>query len=246
MSESLVNPLEQGQIGQIANDSSMRGQGATLLPSNPMAYDANSVSHTINTLNEQNPNIAKSWVRQFLSDNFNEASQNLQSGKNQFGAAKFASNISGNSQQAKNLKAAIDTSTGNPDAYRGFKKMLDVFEAQGKRLQVGSPTTNNAEIINMLKGSGSDNVVPTLAGIGTGIASGGVTGVATGAGLKGINTLSSWYQNLKYGNNTGRMADILTSQDGINKLQQLAKMKTNNPAAAILVRSIINPLERPQ
>lgn len=243
ISESLVNPLEQGQMGQIANDSTMRGQGNLLLPTNPSAYDEKSVASTIDTLNKQNPDIAKSWVRQFLSDNFNEASQNLQSGKNQFGAAKFASNISGNSQQAKNLKSAIDSSTGSPDAYNGFKKMLDVFEAQGKRLQVGSPTTNNAEIISQLRGSPSDNILPGIIGGATGIASGAGTGVATGAGLKGINMLTSWYQNLKYGQNTGEMAKILTSPDGINKLQQLSKMKSSNPLAVNLVRSIINPLQ---
>lgn len=242
ISESLVNPLEQGQMGQIANDSTMRGQGNLLLPTNPSAYDEKSVANTIGTLNKQNPDIAKSWVRQFLSDNFNEASQNLQSGKNQFGAAKFASNISGNSQQAKNLKAAIDSSTGGPDAYDGFKKMLNIFEAQGKRLQVGSPTTNNAEIISQLRGSPSDNILPGIIGSATGIASGAGTGVATGAGLKGINMLTSWYQNLKYGQNTGEMAKILTSPDGINKLQQLSKMKSSNPLAINLVRAIINPL----
>lgn len=242
ISESLVNPLEQGQMGQIANDSTMRGQGNLLLPSNPSAYDEKSVASTIDTLNKQNPDIAQSWVRQFLSDNFNEASQNLQSGKNQYGASKFASNISGNSQQAKNLKAAIDTSTGSPDAYNGFKKMLNVFEAQGKRLQVGSPTTNNAEIISQLKGSPSDNIIPTIMGATTGIATGAGNGLAAGAGLKGLDMINSWYQNLKYGQNTGKMAAILTSPDGINQLQKLSKLNSSSPLAVNLVRSIINPL----
>lgn len=241
MSESIINPLESGTVNQIASDSSMRGQASALLPSNPMAYNEYSVANTINKLNEQNPGVAKSWTRQFLQDSFNEAAQNLQSGANQYGAAKFASNITGNHQQSKNLKSAIDASTGSEDAYNGFKKMLDVFEAQGKRLQVGSPTTNNAEIINQLKGGGVDNI-PSIIGGATGIATSPGSGALTGLGIKGYNTLSSWYQDFKYGKNTDQMAKILTDPKSIEKLQELAKLRKNSPVAINTVRSIINPL----
>ncbi len=246
LSENIVNPLERGTIGEIANKSDLRSQARALLPENPMAYDEKSVRNTIGKLKEQDPNIAKSWTRQYLQDTFNEVSQNLQGGKNQYGAAKFASKIAGNEQQAKNLRSAIIASTGSEAAYDGFRKLIDIFEAQGKRLQVGSPTTNNAEIIAQLKGGAGDNILPTIIGGATGIATGAGQGLATAAGVKGINGLGNWWNNMKYGQNSAEMARVLTSDDGVMQLQKLAKQRKNSPAAIAIARSIINPLKSDQ
>ena len=151
---------------------------------------------------------------------FNENNQNLQSGANQFGAAKFVSTVTGNPNQKANLKTLISESA-SPEAWKGFETMLDVFQAQGKRLPAGSATAFNQAAMEELKGGGLVKAALTP--------------------FK-PSKIMDVFEEFRLGSNTKKLADLLTDPDGIKKLEALANTKPNTAKREVLTNSLAGSL----
>lgn len=241
ISENVVNPLVQSPVGSLAKtqtekgeplnaDSIMRAQSSTLMPTTPKALNPDTIKYTVAQLG---PEKVTPWVRQNIQSIFDEANQNLQSGVNQWGGAKFASLVRGNSQQGKNLEALVTASAG-PDTWNGLGKFLDVMEAQGKREPPNSMTAYNQKLIERL--SSPDNAFIDLAPAAfEATKDGGGTALA----LEATNYLKHHYENWKFGQNTNTMAKMLTDPDAIEKLKQLAQQSASSPRARILVAGLV-------
>src|SRR3989304_2009674 len=103
-----LGPLLAGPIGRVAkNDLPTKQGNEPLFPTNPLPNSADEITTAVAALASRNPTVARQLVRAHVESVFNEATQNLVSGPNQFGGAKFAAVIRGNPQQAANLEAAI-------------------------------------------------------------------------------------------------------------------------------------------
>lgn len=223
----VVNPMQNSPVGNIANvpptsaEQLISAQSNILMPQAPKALNPNTIKYTISTLNKQNPTAARDFVRQNLQSHFDEVTQKLVAGENQWGGAKFASVISGNKQQEQNLKALIDSVSGSKSAWPGFKKMLEVLEAQGKRQGPGSQTEFNKQISGQLS---SGNLSPVTAP---------------------TRFIGEWYQNFRYGKNADVMAKILSDPKSVDKLKQIAISNPNNAKTQALVAEIIasHPLD---
>lgn len=217
----VVAPLEQGRVGQIAQggvgEQGMKTQQGVLMPINPQVTKPEDIKATVRALRNQNPEAVKDWTRQSLEGIFNEATQKLQSGENQFGGAKFAAAIAGNKQQRENLKALIVESSGM-QAWLGFEKMLDNFEAQGKRMPVGSATAFNEMIKEEFK-QGGTGVIPKAAS---------------------PQALRDRYEQFRIGKNAELLAKLLTDPDGINKLKQIANTKPDSAKQRLLINSMVS------
>lgn len=101
--------------------------------------------------------------------------------------------------------------------------MLEVMEAQGKRLAPGSNTARDIQTAENLS------------------AAGGVGGTAVGiTTLQAGRNLYAWYQNFRYGRNTAEMAKILTDPKSIELMQKLAKEAPNTAKAQALTAEIIS------
>src|SRR5262249_27121722 len=100
------------------------------------------------------PALAANLVRQHAESVFNEATQRLASGPNQFGGAKFAATIAGNPQQRRNLEAAVGALPDGDTRWRGFNRLLQVLEASGQRQRPGSMTAFNAQAMRDLEQGG--------------------------------------------------------------------------------------------
>jgi hypothetical protein len=217
----VVNPLTSGRVGQISEggvgETGMRTQQGVLMPTNPQVTTPKDIKATVQALRRQDPNAVPSWTRQSLEGIFNETTQKLQSGENQFGGAKFASTIAGNKQQRENLKTLVTESSGI-QAWNGFEKMLDVMEAQGKRQPMGSATSFNDLAVEQFK----------QGGIGQ-----------AGALVTKPSRLSVAYDEFRLGKNAQLMAKLLTDPDGINKLKEISNTAPNSAKSRMLVNSLL-------
>ena len=216
-----IQPRKQGMLGQLANvegntENMMAQQSGILMPSAPKATTPTDIKTTVKLLRRQDPNVAADWTRQNLQGIFDETSQKLQSGANQAGGAKFASTIAGNGLQRENLKTLI-TESASPQAWKGFETMLDVFEAQGKRLSTGSATAFNQGAIEELKGGG--------------LIKAGLTPFKP-------SKVMDFYEEFRLGSNTKKLAELLTDPNGIKKLEELSKTKPSSAKREILVNSL--------
>jgi hypothetical protein len=207
-----MTPLKQGVIGQIA-------EGATgadvLMPQKPVSLYPADIKRTADLLRRKDPNALPEWTRQNLEGIFNETTQNLATGQNQFGGPKFAAAIAGNKQQRDNLRTLV-TETSGMQAWQGFEKFLDVAQAQGQRMPANSATAFNEMIKNEL---------------GTGVVSKALTPFKP-------SNIVSWAENVQLGRNADMLAKMLTDPDSVNKLQELARTGPKSAKAQTLVNSI--------
>jgi hypothetical protein len=218
---NVIQPRKEGMLGQLANakgttEGMMAEQSGILMPPSPKATTPADIKTTVKLLRRENPNVAADWTRQNLQGIFDETSQKLQSGANQAGGAKFASTIAGNGLQRENLKTLI-TESASPQAWKGFETMLDVFEAQGKRLSTGSATAFNQGAIEELKGGGFVK--------------------AALSPFKPSNIVNT-YDQFKLGFNTKKLAELLTDPNGIKKLEELSKTKPSSAKREVLTNSL--------
>jgi hypothetical protein len=214
------DPMRQGPVGQIAEGAVGRD---VLMPPAPISLYPADIKRTADLLRRKDPEALPDWTRQNLEGIFNETTQKLASGQNQFGGSKFAATIAGNKQQRDNLRTLV-TETGGMQAWQGFEKFLDVAEAQGQRMQANSATSFNEMIKNEL---------------GTGVVSKALTPFKP-------SNLVAWAENLQLGRNADMLAKMLTDPDSVAKLQELARTGPRSAKAQVLSNSIAGAYVAPK
>lgn len=219
-----LEPLREGKIGELSQTTDAVRQSRALFPSKPMAGGADETEKAISALVRKDPIAAQSIIRQHAETLFNENMQNLASGPNQFGGAKFAAQIVGNPEQRRALEAAVKALPGGDTRWKGFSRMIDVLEATGQRLQQGSATAFNAEINRELKGGG-------LVGEAANIA-------ATG-GVKLPGRIREAYENMRAGRNGAELAAILTDPKAIGLFGKLVNSKRGSATEQALTMRLL-------
>lgn len=202
--ERFLEPLEAGPLGKMQATQDVSKQGSALLPSSPLGGSEREVRTAVGRIVAQNPEAARQLVRQHLETAFNEATQNLVAGGNEWGGAKFAAAVAGNSQQAKNLQAAIRALPGGDAIWDGTRRFLDVLEATGKRLPEGAATATDTQALKDLRGGGFGEAASKAASPAT-----------------WLRMIDDWYQEFKLGQNTEALARIMTSRDALPLLRSL-------------------------
>lgn len=216
-----MTPLRQGIVGQIAEGKT----GAdVLMPAKPVSLYPADIKRTADLLRRKDPNALPEWTRQNLEATFNETTQSLSSGQNQFGGPKFAASIAGNKQQRDNLRTLVTESSGM-QAWQGFEKFLDIAEAQGQRMQANSATAFN----EMMKQE-----------LGTGKASKAL------APLKLFSNVVDWAENVQLGRNSQMLAKMLTDPDSVAKLQELARTGPRSAKAQTIANSLAGAYVAPK
>jgi hypothetical protein len=215
-----MTPLRQSQVGQIAEGNVGRD---VLMPPAPISLYPAEIKRTADLLRRKDPNALPDWTRQNLEGIFNETTQNLATGQNQFGGAKFASTIAGNKQQRDNLRTLV-TETGGMQAWQGFEKFLDVAQAQGQRMPANSATAFN-------------EMIKTELGIGK---------VSKGLTFLKPSNVVAWAENLQLSRNADMLAKMLTDPNSVAKLQELAKTGPKSARAQTLANSIAGAYVAPK
>lgn len=222
--ERYLQPLLDGPIGKIAGqETKTRDAINALFPANPLPNSQREISRTVQVIGRSRPAVAEQLVRAHIESTFNEAAQNLQSGANQMGGAKFASALTGNPQQRANLEAAVRALPNGNARWEGFNRLLEILEATGKRQNVGSRTAFNVEELKSLESGGTlGNVAKTAA--------------SPGKWLSLINDKWSKYQ---LGSNLDELARIITDPRSGALLQRLAAMPSDSSRAAAAVGRLL-------
>lgn len=222
--ERYLQPLLDGPLGKIAGqDTKTRDAINALFPANPLPNSQREISRTVQVVGRNRPAVAEQLVRAHIESVFNESAQNLQSGANQMGGAKFASTLTGNPQQRANLEAAVRALPNGSARWNGFNRLLEILEATGKRQNVGSRTAFNVEELKSLESGGAiGNVAKTAA--------------SPGKWLSLINDRWSRYQ---LGSNLDELARIITDPQSGPLLARLASMPSDSSRAAAAVGRLL-------
>lgn len=140
-----LDPLRAGPLGKIAETDQIKAQTGALYP---MAPAEGAAGETVQALQSLPSDLAAALTRQHLANSFNESTQALQGGANQYGGAKFAATIAGNPEQRTVLNAGIGVAA--PQAQARLQTLLQALEATGKRQPQGSMTAYNNEELKRL------------------------------------------------------------------------------------------------
>lgn len=214
MRRQFLNPAESGPLGAFAKTDDILAQSRALFT--PMAAEGSerAVTETVKLLSRRAPDEAFQLVRTHLTSQFDEASQSLISGPNQWGGAKFAAAIRGNSQQAKNLEAAVRALPDGDIRWEGLNAFLDVLEATGRRQRPGSMTAFNQQTMEELKRGGavveSARMARTL-----------------------MSRVFDFYDQWKLGKNSADLARLITDPKAAKMLRDLANAKNTGARTAL-------------
>lgn len=218
--QQFLEPLLQGPLGRIADKSIETRQAiSALFPTNPLPGSAGEISDAVSALAKKNPMAARQLVRAHVESVFNESTQALQSGANQFGGAGFVAALKGNPQQAENLSAAVRGVAG-PDAAKGFDTFLDVVSATGQRQRIGSQTAFNQEMQDVLRRGGAIGEAANIA--------------ATG-GIKLPGKIKDVYDQWRLGKNTEQIARLITDPNALPLFRRLAQEAPGSSRAQAMV-----------
>lgn len=216
--EEYLNPLEQGPTGRLAGTPDVRAQTQALFPAQPAAQSEVGVARAMRGIGRTDPEAAAGVVRQHLETVFNEATQRLQSGPNQFGGAKFSAVVAGNPQQRRSLFAAIRALPNGDLLWRGFNRFLNVLEATGKRPAPNSMTEFNAMYRKELERGGYGGELATIAG----------------SPQKALTFIKDGYARFRLGRNTAQLARLFT-QGNVEEFRTLLNNGPLTPRALVVM-----------
>jgi hypothetical protein len=220
--QTKLNPLEQAPTGQLAEAGQFEQQSKILFDPKPLPGSEKQVGQAVSNIVKTDPEAARNLVNMKMRQTFDEATQRLQSGEAQWGGAKFASVLAGNPQQARNLEAAVRALPNGDASWNGFRRMLDVLEAQGRRQAPGSQTEFNKLLVKDMSEGGAGDVAGLLA-----------------SPQKWLGFAQDAYRQFRYGKNTEMFANLFTSPDAVAELKKLAKLDPRSPKAQAIVSNLI-------
>lgn len=204
--QKYLEPLLQGPLGKLADAPDTKRAIDALFPTQPLANSHNEVGQAVSALAIRRPAVASELVRAHLEGAFNEATQRLVGGQNQFGAAKFGAAIAGNPQQRENLKAAIESLPNGLARWRSFEEFLDIAQATGNRQAIGSKTAFNDQELHRMEKGGPITEAAKLAG-------------SPSKWFSAVNDkVSAW----QYGRNLDELARVITDPRSGALLQKVA------------------------
>lgn len=205
-------------LGKLAQrDMTTKQAIEALFPTDPFRGHSNDIANTMTKLNEKSPYIAARVIRAHAEHVFDETTQQLQTGANEFGGAKFATNLLGNPEQKATLRAAIENGMKDgPEVWKGVENLTEVLNATGKRHQAGSMTSFNTQDAKNI----SERGLPWEA-------------LKTG-GVKLFDRLNNHYLKMRLNGDTASLAKLFTNPEAITRLRALANAPPSSTRAGML------------
>jgi hypothetical protein len=219
--EDYLQPLLDGPIGKIAaKDTTTKKAIDVLFPANPLPNSQQEIGQAVRAVSQRNQYAARNLVRAHLEMTFNEATQNLPSGVNSYGGARFAAVVRGNPQQAANLEAAVRALPNGDQVWQGVDRFMTILEAQGQRQAIGSQTAFNQEVLQDLR----QGKLASEAG-----------SAVLGLGLKLPGKIKERIERWRMGQNVDELAHLFTDPTAGREFARMANSSAGlNPAGSII------------
>ncbi|MFD6320929.1 hypothetical protein [Methylorubrum thiocyanatum] len=218
-----LEPLEQGPLGQLAQAGDTAAATQAVLPARPLVGGEAELADAVTRLRARDPDLTNELIRQRLADQFDASATRLVGGEAQGGGARFAKDIAGTEQQARNLEAVLEA-TGGPAVRQPIADVLDVFRATGTRKPQGSPTDFNQQIREAV------GEMPLTAQALTALRTGGASLLTqAGDGAKRV-----WL-----GRNNRTLAEILTAPNSVEQIGTILQRGTATPFADAALRQAL-------
>jgi hypothetical protein len=200
--ERIVGPLTETPIPNIAATSDVPKQFGELFATKAAEINLtpDKVTKAVRALAKTDPELPREFLNQYMRASL----ENVQRAANtQAGTVgpRFADTVAKNTTQRANLEAAIVEVYGEngKKAAKGFNSMMNILEAQGRRLPAGSPTAEKGMLTEQSVG-------------------------AVGRSLRDpLSVIGNMYQSVFFARDYQKMAKAMTSPDGVMALENIAK-----------------------
>lgn len=205
---SQLDPLKRAPTGQLAKTDDWERQAKIILNETPGSEK--DVAQAVKNIMARDPEAMTGLLRMKLEDTYNSALSNVKGNNEQLRAANFVGKLGANPQAMKSLEATIRALPNGDTQWAGFRRLLDVFEAQGQRLPANSPTSFNQQFNSGLQQN-----------LGKGVKS------------LGIDMWANWNVERR----SAELARVLTAPEGVQLLRQLAVLGPQSARAQQLVQA---------
>jgi hypothetical protein len=209
--ERIVAPVQESPIARIAENNEVSMQFAEVFAKNPAAVNLTpqKVTMTMKSLAQADAALPKDFLTQYMRSSLEQVESQATRAAGTTGA-RFANTIVKNTTQKENLRAAFKEVYGETGdkAARGLNNLIDILEAQGRRLPAGSPTAE--------KGMIAAESVSTV----------------TKATRNPLEAIGNLYQTMFFRKDYENVAKAITSPEGIKILENMAKASKNQKQLA--------------
>ncbi len=206
----MVDSVREGLTGAIAGLKDDKARTAASMLLDPQRSGPLAMSQAKKLIQKQDPEAWQQVKRAYLEDLWQNASTQFATSNPAMAGAKYAAKLRGNPKQWAMLQEALE-----PGEKKALSDLLDVLEATGRGLKGNSETVEKGATLRNMNREATG-----LTGIAAGLAD------APGKFLQG--ELGEWLREVRLGNHAAKVAEIITSPDGMKQLQQLKKLSPND------------------
>jgi len=200
--ERIVGPLTETPIPSIAATSEVPKQFGELFATKAAEINLtpDKVTKAVRALAKTDPNLPKEFLNQYMRASLENVQRAASTQAGTVGP-RFADTIAKNATQRANLEAAFVEIYGDKgkQAAKGLNSMMNILEAQGRRLPAGSPTAEKGMLAEASMGAISQTLKQPLSAVG------------------------NLYQSVFFARDYRNMAKAMTSPDGVMALENIAK-----------------------
>lgn len=204
--QRIVGPLTETPIPNIAATSEVPKQFGELFATKAAEINLtpDKVTKAVRALAKTDPELPKEFLNQYMRSSLENVQRAATTQAGTVGP-RFADTIAKNTTQRANLEAALVEVYGDSGkrAAKGLNNMLNILEAQGRRLPAGSPTAEKGMLAEASVGTIGQTLKQPLSAIG------------------------NMYQSIFFSRDYQKIAKAITSPDGVMALEQIAKAGKN-------------------
>ena len=200
--ERIVGPLTETPIPAIAAASEVPKQFGELFATKAAEINLtpDKVTKAVRALAKTDPNLPKEFLNQYMRASLENVQRAASTQAGTVGP-RFADTIAKNTTQRANLEAAFVEIYGDKgkQAAKGLNNMMNILEAQGRRLPAGSPTAEKGMLAEASVGTIGQTLKQPLSAVG------------------------NMYQSIFFARDYRNIAKAMTSPDGVMALENIAK-----------------------
>ena len=200
--ERIVGPLTETPIPNIAATSEVPKQFGELFATKAAEINLtpDKVTKAVRALAKTDPELPREFLNQYMRASLENVQRAASTQAGTVGP-RFADTVAKNTTQRANLEAAIVEVYGDKgkQAAKGFNSMMNILQAQGRRLPAGSPTAEKGMLAEASVGAVGQTLKQPLSAVG------------------------NLYQSVFFSRDYQKMAKAMTSPDGVMALENIAK-----------------------